>query len=186
MVRCKLILVFVLILNTISCLGQGNYQIETQFFNDSLITIDRVGIFKIGDKIEDNLEKFKFKKFESEYYLYGNSGDLILSIWSKDEKTIGGIMVYSTSFKTNEGIKVGMDIKSLLQVFPEAGLYSSDLTTEEYFEFEKYTREFDRYLHAYVISNNEKELGEYKDNSNKAIRFNTEGKIERIMIYNWK
>ncbi len=158
---------------------------QDSIFHDSLITANRVGGFEIGDCIKTTLEKYKFIEDNGEYYLLLNDNDLIISIWSKDEKKIAGLTIYSSAFRTTEGLKVGISIDSLLKIFPNIKMGFSDLTGEEYFCIPKYTKNRDRYFLAYVKSDTGEELGEFISND-ETNNFKTNGKIVKIEIYNWK
>jgi hypothetical protein len=129
-------------------------------YKDSLITENRVGGISLGDDFKKLIDKYDFIEDYNEYYLKINDR-LILSIWSKDEKSVSGITVYSNDFKTQNDFFVGFDINKILKIYPDIKINLSEETQEEYFSIGDYFDNNDNTFLIYLKSNFDNKLGRY-------------------------
>ncbi len=176
-------ILYILIFTTsaFSLLGQDNSDLVKRMFKDSLINAQSVGSIKLGDNLIETVNRYNLVKDGSDYYLKQN-GEKILAIWSKNEKTISGISVFSSEFRTAEGIRVGMQMKDLLSIFPCLKMGYSEWE-EEFLVIDKYCAEEKRIMLAYLSSQDGQSLGTYSSFETNDYRIN--GKVKRIEIYNW-
>ena len=177
-------LIFILLLLKLSTgFSQIDYNIPKIYF-DSLITESRVGGINLGDDFIDLINRYDFIEDYNEFYLKIND-KLILSIWTQDQKTISGITVYSSEFKTKDNLHVGLEISNVLKIYPNLKINLSEETTEEYFSIGKYFETNDNAFLIYLTSSTGKKLGQYNsiDFGPKSDNFEKEGRIEKIEIF---
>ncbi|MCT4586400.1 MAG: hypothetical protein N4A71_01115 [Carboxylicivirga sp.] len=151
-------------------------------FKDSLITESRIGGISLDDCLSDWIEAFNFIEFDNEFFLK-NDEELVLSIWSKNEKNIGGITLFSKEFRTIEGLSVGSEIKDIVKIYPDIEINLSEETREEYFSI--VTQSNNKTFLIYIESSSGDKLGENYPNTfgPKTKEFNLDGIISRIEVF---
>lgn len=148
---------------------------------DSVINSDRIGAVAIGDSIDFVTRTYDFIQVGDMYEISCDS-KLFMKVWSRNDTLISGVEVFDKSYRTVEGIHVGMTVKELLSIFPEQEMGYNEYG-EEYLVVDKYTTDKNRILLAYISS--EKQLGNY-DLGLETYDYEIEGKIVRIELFNWK
>jgi hypothetical protein len=126
-----------------------------------LIKNDGVGIFRLGESIPFNNPNYTIKKdfvypegIEEPIYIVFENGQKILTItpkydYSKEEYStdgIDGIEIFSSKFKTAEGIGVGSTIENFANKYPDFyiwGHYNLVIETGRYGRFQFYLDEND-------------------------------------------
>ena len=117
-------------------LAQNNlkkYRTNEFSLNDFLVKKGSVGKIKIGDRISDHsesLKKLQIKSIEAidfgfdgggEAYLYSYNNEAVFGIVpAYHTDSIIGLIVLHPKLKTNSNISVGMTVKELMKLQPEA------------------------------------------------------------------
>lgn len=178
-IMTKIILTFILFGNLLISCGQEKQNCKLLEM-DTLFSFDRIGPVRIGDNLTETVEKFNFQLVDNYFESYCNN-EVIMRLWIKNDSLVSGIEVLSMNFKTSEGVHVGMSVDEFLSIFPKQKMGFNQYE-EEYFVIEKYTKERQRMLLAYISS--EKQLG-INYQFMETFEYDTDGVIVRIELFDW-
>ena len=182
---------FLLIIGTLSFSNITFSQTENSYnsiFSDTVITNEKVGIIKLGDKLEYWVEKYKdnIVEYEDKYYVLDKNENVILEFWSKNDTLIYGIQVTSKKYSTKNGIRVGTRIDKLLELYPDMAIDYLDETGEECLIVPDMTISGNIIVCAFLKSDTDEQLGKYAgDNWDKTTDFSTNGYVFGIEIFIW-
>ena len=108
-------------------------------------------------------------KIGDEYgYLLYDKKELVSRVWSKDQKRVSGISVYSPNFVMENGLKVGSRTDEVLEKVKDFALEINDLDTEEEYILPLGLNQFDKNLQDKIVFKlivkpvNGKYIGDYK------------------------
>jgi hypothetical protein len=193
----KLIISFFILISLTS-------NVYSQKLTSYLITSNSIGSVKLGMTIDEFKQTHEHMKVEvktawhygvdgeGEGWVVSDSEEELLFVWSKNETTIGGIYCLSEKFSTSQGIKIGMKIKSLVELYPELVL-EQNMSNErnEYFAVEidpkneKMPNPFG-WIIAEFYSYDRELVGDYSEVENyemETTKFDTERAIDKIAIW---
>jgi len=161
---------------------------------DFIISPNSACPIKLGQSFEEALLIFAGYEITSveNGFLVSRKGEKLLAFWSKgNEHRIGMIEVYSPSYQTSDGLKVGLKVNEILKIRRDLQLTVDEMTGEEYFaprELQTPSEKFYEILCLlYVKSYDGEKIGHYPEKTfpEKSIGIIGNGEIKYFRIYYW-
>ncbi len=177
---------------------------STKVSSEITINLNGIGEIKIGDDYDlarKYFEKLNFKatqiggkveQNDAGLYIYKDTNLVVLignKNWGLSPFIVKNIKIYSEDFKTQDNIHVGMNLKDLIKMFPDAKFDQDEETGSFYICPEKYqtkqkTGEPNVVFMITIRLNNEADQKKSVDALNKNISA-LDGAIDYISIYDW-